>query len=231
MTVLSTLSCCLLPPTSHHPAPIVQPPDCDPSRDCGSWVVYPYFISFVVLVSIIMLQLFTAVIIESFEAQEEQDVSVWKRECLCFVDQLSGGKAQAVAVYLRHALFASAGHAVEAAFASALDLTLYVLSEIRARKGILLHNCHMPAAVLSLACRGGSCGLTTWRSLLSCGRSTMTAAAPSTPGTWRQCCSGDRVKGPGCVPCCRRHHRAWAIPDLLRFGKEGVTSECASPDK
>jgi hypothetical protein len=38
-------------------------------------VVYPYFISFVVLVSIIMLQLFTAVIIESFEAQEEQDVS------------------------------------------------------------------------------------------------------------------------------------------------------------
>jgi hypothetical protein len=37
--------------------------------------VYPYFISFVVLVSIIMLQLFTAVIIESFEAQEEQDVS------------------------------------------------------------------------------------------------------------------------------------------------------------
>jgi hypothetical protein len=54
---------------------LLQPPDCDPSKDCGSWVVYPYFLSFVVLVTIIMLQLFTAVIIESFEAQEEQDVS------------------------------------------------------------------------------------------------------------------------------------------------------------
>lgn len=54
---------------------LLQPPDCDPASDCGSWVAYPYFITFVVLVSIIMLQLFTAVIIESFEAQEEQDVS------------------------------------------------------------------------------------------------------------------------------------------------------------
>jgi hypothetical protein len=58
---------------------LLQPPDCDPAVDCGSWVVYPYFISFVVLVSIIMLQLFTAVIIESFEAQEEQDVSTHLR--------------------------------------------------------------------------------------------------------------------------------------------------------
>mgnify|MGYP001807536840 CR=1 FL=1 len=62
----------------HRRATFVQPPDCDPSHDCGTWVVYPYFISFVVLVSIIMLQLFTAVIIESFEAQEEQDVSAHK---------------------------------------------------------------------------------------------------------------------------------------------------------
>jgi hypothetical protein len=61
----------------------LQPPDCDPSKDCGSWVVYPYFISFVVLVTIIMLQLFTAVIIESFEAQEEQDVSTCVSACVC----------------------------------------------------------------------------------------------------------------------------------------------------
>jgi hypothetical protein len=53
-----------------------QPPDCDPALgECGSWVVYPYFISFVLIVSIIMLNLFTAVILESFEAQQEQDVS------------------------------------------------------------------------------------------------------------------------------------------------------------
>lgn len=66
------------PTDTAHPATLLlllQPPDCDPSKDCGSWVVYPYFLSFVVLVTIIMLQLFTAVIIESFEAQEEQDVS------------------------------------------------------------------------------------------------------------------------------------------------------------
>jgi len=61
--------------TAYPVVALLQPPDCDPSTDCGSWVAYPYFISFVVLVSIIMLQLFTAVIIESFEAQEEQDVS------------------------------------------------------------------------------------------------------------------------------------------------------------
>jgi hypothetical protein len=42
-------------------------------------VVYPYFVSFVLLVSIIMLNLFTAVILESFEAQQEQDVS--EHEC------------------------------------------------------------------------------------------------------------------------------------------------------
>lgn len=55
---------------------MLQPPDCDPALgECGSWVVYPYFISFVLIVSIIMLNLFTAVILESFEAQQEQDVS------------------------------------------------------------------------------------------------------------------------------------------------------------
>lgn len=54
---------------------LLQPPDCDASAgECGSWVVYPYFISFVLLVSVIMLNLFTAVILESFEAQQEQDV-------------------------------------------------------------------------------------------------------------------------------------------------------------
>jgi len=39
-------------------------------------VAYPYFLSFTILMSIIMLNLFTAVIIESFEAQQEQDVSI-----------------------------------------------------------------------------------------------------------------------------------------------------------
>lgn len=67
-----------MPPTraAWLPAPArAQPPNCDPAAgECGSWVAYPFFVSFVVLVSIIMLQLFTAVIIESFEAQEEQDV-------------------------------------------------------------------------------------------------------------------------------------------------------------
>ncbi|WIA28050.1 hypothetical protein OEZ86_010635 [Tetradesmus obliquus] len=53
---------------------MIKPPDCDPALgECGSWVVYPYFISFVLIVSIIMLNLFTAVILESFEAQQEQD--------------------------------------------------------------------------------------------------------------------------------------------------------------
>jgi hypothetical protein len=53
----------------------LQPPHCDPvANECGSWVVFPYFLSFVVLVSMVMLNLFTAVIIEAFEAQEEQDV-------------------------------------------------------------------------------------------------------------------------------------------------------------
>ncbi|KAF8072369.1 NaCP60E [Scenedesmus sp. PABB004] len=55
-------------------AAMVHPPECDASAgECGSWVVYPYFLSFVLLVSIIMLNLFTAVILESFEAQQEQD--------------------------------------------------------------------------------------------------------------------------------------------------------------
>eukprot|EP00775_Hariotina_reticulata_P006841 gene6841-7059_t len=53
---------------------LIAPPDCDPSKgECGSWVAYPYFLSFTILMSIIMLNLFTAVIIESFEAQQEQD--------------------------------------------------------------------------------------------------------------------------------------------------------------
>ncbi|WIA07983.1 hypothetical protein OEZ85_007455 [Tetradesmus obliquus] len=53
---------------------MIKPPDCDPALgECGSWVVYPYFISFVLIVSIIILNLFTAVILESFEAQQEQD--------------------------------------------------------------------------------------------------------------------------------------------------------------
>ncbi len=50
-----------------------HPSNCDPEAGtCGSWVVYPYFMSFYVIVSTIMLNLFTAVIIENFERQQEQ---------------------------------------------------------------------------------------------------------------------------------------------------------------
>jgi len=55
----------------------VSPPDC--SREvgnCGSPVAQWYFSSFVGFVSIIMLNLFTAVIIENFEKQQEQES--WK---------------------------------------------------------------------------------------------------------------------------------------------------------
>jgi hypothetical protein len=39
-------------------------------------VAIPYFLTFVLLIAIIMLNLFSAVIIESFEKQQEQDK--WK---------------------------------------------------------------------------------------------------------------------------------------------------------
>lgn len=45
-------------------------------ENCGSWSAYPFFISFVVIVSMIMLNLFTAVIIENFENM--QDHEEWK---------------------------------------------------------------------------------------------------------------------------------------------------------
>ncbi|KAI8464917.1 MAG: Ion transport protein-domain-containing protein [Monoraphidium minutum] len=52
----------------------VQPPYCDPAAgECGTWVAIPFFLSFVLLVSIVMLNLFTAVIIENFEKQQEQE--------------------------------------------------------------------------------------------------------------------------------------------------------------
>jgi len=55
----------------------VQPPDCDmKAGNCGSFATYPFFISFVVIVSMIMLNLFTAVIIENFENQQDHDE--WK---------------------------------------------------------------------------------------------------------------------------------------------------------
>ena len=52
----------------------VQPPKCDiRAGNCGSWVAYPFFISFVVVASMILLNLFTAVIIENFENMQEHD--------------------------------------------------------------------------------------------------------------------------------------------------------------
>lgn len=54
-----------------------QPPLCSYEEGtCGTWAAIPYFISFVLLVTIVMLNLFTAVIIENFEKEQEQDK--WK---------------------------------------------------------------------------------------------------------------------------------------------------------
>ncbi|KAK9823801.1 hypothetical protein WJX72_005586 [[Myrmecia] bisecta] len=50
-----------------------QPPLCDKAAgECGTPVAYVYFLSFFFLVSIIMLNLFTAVIIENYDKQQEQ---------------------------------------------------------------------------------------------------------------------------------------------------------------
>jgi hypothetical protein len=55
----------------------VQPPACDmKAGNCGSWGSYPFFISFVIIVSMILLNLFTAVIIENFENMQEHEE--WK---------------------------------------------------------------------------------------------------------------------------------------------------------
>jgi hypothetical protein len=55
----------------------LQPPDCEPAlHNCGTPAAIPYFLTFVLLITIIMLNLFTAVIIESFEKQQEQEQ--WK---------------------------------------------------------------------------------------------------------------------------------------------------------
>jgi hypothetical protein len=52
-----------------------KPPECDRTAgDCGSWVAVPYFLTFYLLVSVVMLNLFTAVILENFERMDEQ---VW----------------------------------------------------------------------------------------------------------------------------------------------------------
>lgn len=49
--------------------------DCgaDGASDCGTWVAAPYFVSYIITVSIIMLNLFTAVIIENFEKQQQSE--------------------------------------------------------------------------------------------------------------------------------------------------------------
>ncbi|CAD7702748.1 unnamed protein product [Ostreobium quekettii] len=53
---------------------MVQPPDCDKGKgDCGTPIAAPYFMSFVVVVSMIMFNLFTAVIRDNFEDQQDQD--------------------------------------------------------------------------------------------------------------------------------------------------------------
>lgn len=53
---------------------MVRPPHCSTKEEnCGSLLAVPFFITFVLLISIIMLNLFTAVIIENFEKQQDQD--------------------------------------------------------------------------------------------------------------------------------------------------------------
>eukprot|EP00899_Mesostigma_viride_P026282 jgi/Mesvir1/6839/Mv09018-RA.1 len=54
---------------------MVQPPKCNHKLDnCGSPVAIVYFITFVIIVSMMMLNLFTAVIIENFEKQQESEM-------------------------------------------------------------------------------------------------------------------------------------------------------------
>ncbi len=68
----ATPPCTPTPPHTLPRAP--QPPDCDPSLgDCGTWLALPYFLTFFLVAPIIMLNLFTAVIIENFEKTHEQD--------------------------------------------------------------------------------------------------------------------------------------------------------------
>ena len=52
------------------------PAGCRTEGDCGSYAAYPFFVTFVVIVSMIMLNLFTAVIIEAFE--NTQNHEEWK---------------------------------------------------------------------------------------------------------------------------------------------------------
>lgn len=56
----------------------VQPPDCDKEKgECGNiGLSIVYFMTFIVIVAIIMLNLFTAVIVETFEKQDTR--SDWK---------------------------------------------------------------------------------------------------------------------------------------------------------
>lgn len=44
--------------------------------NCGTWAAAPYFVSYIIAVSIIMLNLFTAVIIENFEKQQQSETWV-----------------------------------------------------------------------------------------------------------------------------------------------------------
>lgn len=44
---------------------MIQPPDCSREEgDCGTYAAVPYFLSFVLLITIVLLNLFTAVVIE-----------------------------------------------------------------------------------------------------------------------------------------------------------------------
>jgi len=55
----------------------LQPPECtEELGDCGSWVAIPYFISFFLLVGVLMMRLFMAVIIEAFDKGQEQVTGV-----------------------------------------------------------------------------------------------------------------------------------------------------------
>ncbi|GLI63280.1 hypothetical protein VaNZ11_006186 [Volvox africanus] len=56
---------------------MVQPPKCNRSSGgCGTYIAVPYFLTFVLLIYVILLNLFTAVIIETFEKTHEQEE--WK---------------------------------------------------------------------------------------------------------------------------------------------------------
>lgn len=64
---------CLLAPEKRFPLSLVrpQPPYCSMAEHtCGTWVAIPFFTTFFAAISLVLLQLFMAVIIDAYEEQK-----------------------------------------------------------------------------------------------------------------------------------------------------------------